>query len=225
MQSFLARGRRARYEDFRLQLEVGYASDRNFLEEYYKRLFDTGLDQETLAYLIRQKENRAWTVWTEANLQNWYTDTQWLPRLDYYRLGDSLLGNWFTYFQHSGVDYANTHTAVEVNNPNIFAFMPYDPISNTSRDVPARAGSTPTTSSTCRSSSATSSGSCPTCRARPSAGPTRSAASRSAASGAPSGARAEHHGLEGTTRGVESELFNVHGLNHKINFDVDCRDA
>ena len=36
-------------EDFRFQLEASYISDRNFLEEYYKRLFDTGLDQETLA--------------------------------------------------------------------------------------------------------------------------------------------------------------------------------
>ena len=53
----------------------------------------TGLDQETLAYLIRQKDNWAWTIWTEANLQNCYTETQWLPKLDYYRLGDSLLGN------------------------------------------------------------------------------------------------------------------------------------
>ena len=28
----------------------GYLSDRNFLEQYYKRLFDTGLDQEDLFY-------------------------------------------------------------------------------------------------------------------------------------------------------------------------------
>ena len=40
-----------RFEDFRLQLEVAYVSDRYFLEEYYKRLFETGLDQETLGYL------------------------------------------------------------------------------------------------------------------------------------------------------------------------------
>src|SRR5207253_2666406 len=111
-------------EDFRLQVEVGYASDRNFIEEYYKRVFDTGLDQETLAYLIRQKENRAWDLWTEANLNPWQTETQWLPRTDYYRLGDALLGNTFTYFQHSGADYANTHKAQEVNDPHIFAFLP-----------------------------------------------------------------------------------------------------
>ncbi len=118
-------------EDFRINLEAAYVSDRQFLEQYYKRLFDTGLDQETLAYLIRQKENWAFTVQAEANLQDFNTESQWLPKLDYYRIGDSFLGNLFTHYSHTGVDYANVHTANEVNNPNIFAFIPYDPISNT----------------------------------------------------------------------------------------------
>ena len=65
------------------------------------------MDQETLAYVHLPEGQPVVDLWTEANLQNWYTDTQWLPRLDYYRLGDSLLNNWFNYYQHSGVDYAN----------------------------------------------------------------------------------------------------------------------
>ena len=113
------------------RLEVAYASDRNFIEEYYKQLFDTGSDQETLAYGQWQKDNQYANIWTEANLQNWYTDTQWLPRVDYYRLGDSLFDNLFTYYTHSGMDYASIHTDVMVNNTNLFAFLPYDPISNT----------------------------------------------------------------------------------------------
>ena len=119
-------------EDLRFQLEAGYISDRNFLEEYYKRLFDTGYDQETLFYGVYQKQNRALTLQTEANLQNYYTDTQWLPKLEYTRLGDSVLNDWVNVSTRVGVDYANTHTAVEVNNPNVFAFIPYDPVSNTS---------------------------------------------------------------------------------------------
>ena len=111
---------------------LAYVSDRQFLEEYYKRLNETGMDQETVAYGQWQKDNWAWTLWAEANLQNFDTDTQWLPRLDYYRLGDSFLDHWFNYSQHTGVDYANVHTDIMVNNPNLFAFMPYDPISNTS---------------------------------------------------------------------------------------------
>ena len=90
-----------------------------------------GIDQETLAYGHWQKDNQYANIWTEANLQNWYTDTQWLPRADYYRLGDSFFDNLFTYYTHSGLDYATIHTDVMVNNPNLFAFLPYDPISNT----------------------------------------------------------------------------------------------
>jgi hypothetical protein len=130
-QRFLPEDDEHRFEELRLQVEVAYASDRNFIEEYYKRLFDTGLDQETLAYGIWQKDNQYANIWAEGNFQNWYTDTQWLPRVDYYRLGDSFLDNLFTYYTHSGMDYATIHTDVMVNNPNLFAFLPFDPISNT----------------------------------------------------------------------------------------------
>ncbi len=119
-------------EDFRAQLEFGYISDRHFLEQYYQNEFNAGRDQNTDLYVIRQKNGWAATALIEGNLQNWYTQTQSLPRVDYFRLGDSLLGDRFTYFQHTGADYSIVNTAIEVNNPNIFAFMPYDPISNTS---------------------------------------------------------------------------------------------
>lgn len=211
------------YEDFRFQVEAAYVSDRQFLEEYYKRLTETGLDQETLGYVIRQKDNWAWSIWTEANLQNFNTETQWLPRLDYYRLGDSPLGNLLTYDQHSGIDYANVHTAVEVNNPNIFAFMPYDPISNTSgvfksgraytnheldlplnfdnilRVVPYVQGQA--------------------------VGWDNQIDGRSAGRiwGA-AGARADIMAWR-RFPDIESDLFNVHGLNHKVNFQADYRNA
>jgi hypothetical protein len=130
-QRFLPDDEEHQFQDLRLQIEAAYASDRNFIEEYYKRLFDTGMDQETLAYGIYQWDNQSVDLWTEANLQNWYTDTQWLPRADYYRLGDSFLNNLFTYYQHTGADYAAIHTDIMVNNPNLFAYMPFDPISHT----------------------------------------------------------------------------------------------
>src|SRR5690606_20468459 len=60
-------------EDFRLQLEVAYLSDRRFLEQYYKRVFDSGMDQLTLGYLIRQRRNSALTLHTEATMMDWFT--------------------------------------------------------------------------------------------------------------------------------------------------------
>jgi hypothetical protein len=141
MQRFLPDDEEHRFEDLKLQAEVGYFSDRYFLEEYYKRLFDVGMDQETLLFGQWQKNNWSMSLHAEANPMDFRTDSQWLPKFDYYRLGDTLLGDRLVYSSHSGVNYANTHTDVMVNNRNLFplkvgepelAFIPYDPISNTS---------------------------------------------------------------------------------------------
>jgi hypothetical protein len=131
-QRFLPDDEDHQFQELRLQLEAAYYTDRYFLEEYYKRLHDVGLDQESLGYGIYQKDNKAVDVWVEGNPMNWQTETQWLPRVDYYQLGNGWLSDWFTYYQHSGVDYATITTDIMVNNPNLFAFMPYDPVSNTS---------------------------------------------------------------------------------------------
>jgi hypothetical protein len=223
MQRFLPDDDDHLYEDFRAQLEVGYYTDRYFLEEYYKRLFDVGLDQETLFYAIRQKQNWAYSIWTEANLQSWYTDTQWLPRFDYYRLGDSLLANTFTYFQHSGVDYANVQTASEVNNPHIFAYMPYDPISNTSGPWSSGRGYTNHELDLKLNLS-------DIFRVVPyvqgqMVGWTNQINGRETGRlwGA-AGIRAEFMAWKAYPW-IQSELLNVHGLNHKINFEADYRDA
>ena len=118
-------------EDFRVNTEIGFFSDRNFLEQYFKRRFDTGLDQENLAYLIKQKQNVASPSWPRPTSRRSRPRPSGIPKGDYYRLGDSLLNNRLTYFQHTGADYANVHTAAEVNNRTIFAYLPTDPISNT----------------------------------------------------------------------------------------------
>ncbi len=132
MQSFLPNDEEHEFEDLRFQIESAYYTDRYFLFEYYQQLWDKGMDQENVALGYYQKNNTFTSLWVEGNPMNWQTETQWLPRFDYYRLADSFLDNRFTYYQHSGLDYATITTDIMVNNPNLFAFMPYDPISNTS---------------------------------------------------------------------------------------------
>ena len=223
MQRFLPDDEDHLYEDLRGQIEIGYATDRNFLEEYYKRLFDVGMDQETLGYLIRQKDNTAWTIWGEANLQSWYTDTQWLPKLDYYRLGDRLLGGAVTYFTHSGIDYANVHTANEVNNKSIFAFIPYDPISNTSGVW--QSGRAYTThefdlpfalSDVARF--------VPYVQGQAVGWTNQINGQDLGRVWGAGGAKFEAMAWK-LYPGAESEILNVHGINHKINFEADYRDS
>lgn len=209
-------------EDFRAQIDFGLISDRNFQEQYYQNEFDTGRDQSTDLYMIRQKENRAATLLVEGNIQNWYTATQSLPKLDYYRLGDSLLSDWFTYFQHTGADYAAVHTAIEVNNPNLFAFMPYDPVSNTSglfqsgRAYTSHEIDMPINLKYLRL--------VPYAQGQFVGWNNQIGGESMARIWGAVGARADilvwkKYGY------VESDLFNVHGLNHKINFYADFRDA
>jgi hypothetical protein len=218
------------FEDFRLQLESSYVSDRHFIEEYYKRLNDTGLDQANLAYLLYQKDNVAMSVMAEANLENFYTDTQWLPKVDYYRLGDSFLNHWFNYSQHTGADYANTHTDIMVNNPNLFAFMPYDPISNTSSvfssgrfytnhelDMPLNLGNIIRITPYLQGQAVGWTNQL--------ASPTSHAVDGSL--GRVWGAAGAHAEITAWKiyPWVDSELWNVHGLNNKVSFYADGRAA
>jgi hypothetical protein len=207
-------------DDTRLQLEFGYLSDRNFLEEYYKRLFDTGMDQATLLYFIRQRQNRAFTFHVEPNLQNFYTDSQWLPKLDYYRLGDAPLWRLFTYYQHSGVNWSNTHTAIEVNNPNVFTFLPLDPVSNTSGpyqsfraytahelDLPINLGFVRLT---------------PYVQGQLVGWTDQLDFEERGRVWGAAGGRLNVFAWKAWP-GIESELLNLHGLAHKASFDVDYR--
>ena len=209
-------------QDFRINFEVGFFSDRNFLEQYFKRLFDTGLDQENLIYGIRQKENRTFTFLTEVNLQTFNTETQWFPRLDYYRLGDSLLNNRLTYYQHTGADYANVHTASEVANRTLFAFLPFDPISNTNRafksgrlytnhevDLPINLQFIRLT---------------PYLQGQAIGWNNQIQDHAVGRIWGAAGARADVTFWK-VYPDAESELFNVHGINHKIDLVADFRDA
>jgi hypothetical protein len=209
-------------DDFRLATEAAAYSDRHFLEQYYKRLWDSGLDQDTKAYLIYQHRNTATTLDTQINLMPWVTDTNWLPKLEYYRIGDNLLNNLFSYSQNSGVDYAKVHTALEVTNPYTFAFLPYDPISNTSGiwqsgrawttheiDMPLKLGFLRVV---------------PYAQGQLMGWSSQLGNQTLGRAWGAGGARANMMAWR-TFPDAESELFNVHGLAHKINFDVDYRYA
>ena len=210
------------YSDFRFNLEVGYLSDRNFLEQYYKRLFDTGLDHEDLVYGIKQEENWAATVQTELNPNAWNTETQWLPKLDYYRLGDSLLGDNVTYFGHTGLDWANTHTANDVNNTNTLFFLPLDPVSNTSKTL--QTGRFYTSHEVDVPMSFDFFRIVPYAQGQLVGWDHQIGGQAIGRAWGGVGGRADVMAWKRYPN-VENELMNVHGLNHKINFMADFRDA
>ena len=104
-----------------LTSETGLISDRTFLEQYYEQEWDEFKDPRSGARLKRLRDNRALSI--EANLQanDFFTVTQWLPRADHYWLGESLLGDRLTWFEHSQAAYANLNNADAPTNPTLAA--------------------------------------------------------------------------------------------------------
>lgn len=74
--------------DWELTLEVAYASDPGYLEEFEKAEWFEEKQQETVVYLKRAKEIDAITFLANWRLLDYTTQTEHLPDLTYRRIGD-----------------------------------------------------------------------------------------------------------------------------------------
>jgi hypothetical protein len=112
-----------------LTAESGWVSDRTFLEEYYEQEWDRYKSPRTGARLKRLTDNRALSIEVNGQVNDFFTTTQWLPRVDHYWLGQSLFGNRLTWFEHSQVAYANQGVASSPTDPVLlsqFELMPWE---------------------------------------------------------------------------------------------------
>lgn len=87
---FLLRHRQYLEEDWQISLEFSYISDRNFLEEFFEKEFDTEKEQETLIYLKRQRDNWAFTAAMQVRLLDFTTQTERFPDFALFLVGESL---------------------------------------------------------------------------------------------------------------------------------------
>ena len=92
--------------------EAGLISDRNFLEQYFEQEWDELKDQTTGVELKQILGNSSWNLLASARPNEFLTQTQWLPRADHFQFGQSLLEDHVTWMAHSHVGYANLKTAV-----------------------------------------------------------------------------------------------------------------
>ncbi|MCC6494229.1 MAG: organic solvent tolerance protein OstA [Pirellulales bacterium] len=143
----LGRGRRTidPEEDFRFRLfgqhrqhlengwevtaESGWISDRTFLEQYYEQEWDELKDPRTGVRGRKIDNNREWMVEANAQVNDFFSETQYLPRLDHYWLGEPLLGDRVAWFEHSSVSYADYEAATRPFEPTLasqFTPLPWD---------------------------------------------------------------------------------------------------
>jgi len=101
--------------DLEFWAEAGYISDRNFLEQYFEQEWDTQKDYSTALRLRHYHDQQMFDLWGQTRLNPFFTETEWLPRLDHYWLGQSV-GDIFTYYSHSDVGYAKQRVASTPTN-------------------------------------------------------------------------------------------------------------
>lgn len=97
--------------------ELGLVSDRNFLEQYYELEWDTGKDATTGLELKRYFGNQSFSLSWDTRYNDFFTQTEWLPRVDHFLTGQPLLFDRLTWFAHSQVSYAHQRPATQPEDP------------------------------------------------------------------------------------------------------------
>ena len=101
---------------FEFIAEIGWLSDRNFLEQYIENEWDRDVDHTTGLRLRNYYYNHLFDVSANVQVNDFYTETENLPSLDHYLLGGSLLGNRLTWSAHNRATYAKLNVADEPTN-------------------------------------------------------------------------------------------------------------
>lgn len=102
---------------YQVTAEVGYISDRNFIESYYENEWDQQKDQITGLEIKRILDNQSYSLNVDGRLNGFFTQTEWLPRGDHFWMGQSLLGNRLTWFEHTSLGYAQFKSASPPTDP------------------------------------------------------------------------------------------------------------
>ncbi|MBY0230314.1 MAG: hypothetical protein K2W96_13605, partial [Gemmataceae bacterium] len=101
---------------FDVNAGASFLSDRNYLEQYFKREFDNDPNQATFAYVKQQGEWWAWSGLAQVRANDFITTTEWLPRLDGWLQGVSLFDALVSNTQ-AGVGYARLRPSSDPINP------------------------------------------------------------------------------------------------------------
>ncbi len=79
--------------------------------------------------LKRIIENRSWSVTADYGLNDFFTHTDWLPRADHFWIGQPLFREVFTWFEHSHVGYARLRRLSLPADPAVdgpFNYLPWE---------------------------------------------------------------------------------------------------
>ncbi|MDR0336951.1 MAG: hypothetical protein LBI18_07665 [Planctomycetaceae bacterium] len=113
-----------------LSAQVGKVSDRNLINNYFNYDWSTGNNNTTSVELKKVEGNSTYSIFSEYALDDCYSNANWLPRLDHFLLGQSLLYDRLTWYEHTRVGYMNFKTATAPydwnNDGRYFSYLPWE---------------------------------------------------------------------------------------------------
>ncbi len=115
--------------DWRFTGELGLISDRNFLEQYFEQEWNNNKDATTGIELKHLAENRSFSITADVRVNDFFTQTNWLPKLDHYWIGESFLFDTLTWHEHSQVGYGKLQVASTPTAPQdaaTFELLPWE---------------------------------------------------------------------------------------------------
>jgi len=97
-------------DGFTVQARTYAISDRNFMEQYFPNEYYNGPEEETSIYVKQQEGIWAWTALAQTRIQYWMTETDYLPKVDGYVIGEKFFGL-FTYNVRGDATFAQLQPA------------------------------------------------------------------------------------------------------------------
>ncbi|MCR9296613.1 MAG: organic solvent tolerance protein OstA [bacterium] len=124
-------------QNWELLGEWGWISDRNFLEQYFENEWEQQKDFTTALRARRYNGNRLFEVYGQTRVNEFFTETEWFPRINHYWLGQDLLGERLTWSASSSVGYGKQRVASTPTDPQDAAKFQLRPWETNSEGVRA----------------------------------------------------------------------------------------
>jgi hypothetical protein len=115
--------------DLQFTGELGWISDRNFIEEYYQNEWDQMKDMTTGFELKKLMGIQSFNLTTSTRLNDFFTETEQYPRGDHFLIGQPLFGSAFTWYGHSQASLSKMRVATTPPDPidrSMFGFLPWE---------------------------------------------------------------------------------------------------
>jgi hypothetical protein len=126
---FLLRHREQLPNYWQVTGQVGYITDRNFLEQYFEQEWDEQPDALTGVELKRTVDNTSLAISVYPRINEFFLQTEDLPKVDHFWLGQSLFTDRLTWYEHTTLGYLRQNPATAPLDPQdlaTFAPLPYE---------------------------------------------------------------------------------------------------